>query len=306
MGPALTFSDSRCAPIPLGRKILIVGADSVLGAALEKQLAEQGYPIVSTTRQLHKVAANRIYLDLYEPATFSNLGRRPFDIAVLCAAITSVQACEERPNYTTKINVKGTIALANLLSKAGTHLIFLSTNMVFDGSEPHYGSDDLKKPATEYGKQKAMVEDWLLSICSSVAIIRFGKVLPPQFQLFAQWHKDLISGNKITPYLDKTMAPISLEMAIKILSWLIAVRQSGIFQATASSDITYTDAALYLASLWNVNPGLIQPIASSCQVEAVRYLDHRNIFNTLQISAEFKHLFSGFDPLIAVHYSRHY
>jgi len=162
--------------------------------------------------------------------------------------------------------------------------------MVFDGSRPDFSAEDKKTPITEYGRQKAGVEDWLLSHSSSSAIIRFGKVLPPSFHLFLQWQHELRAGNKITPYSNKVMAPLSLDIAVEILCLLISARKPGIFQATACSDITYLDAALHLTHLWKANPTLVEAIKSPNQGMVTTSQLNTEHFGTLQISPCFDHL----------------
>lgn len=287
------------------RKVLIVGADGVIGSALEEHLIREGYQVTGSTRRLNQLTTKRLYLDLKDTRTFSNLGHQRFDTAVICGAVTSLQICEERPSLTRKINVDGTIALAELLSKADTHLIFLSTNLVFNGTKPHYSSDDTKTPVTEYGKQKATVEAYLSSLSSSSAVIRLGKVLSYNFPLFVHWQSQLASGKSITPYADKTMAPVSLVYAIKILSWLVADLQSGVFQATACSDITYEEAAVYLANILNFSTKLIEPVNSSSDIKLESCAPER-LFSTLQFTQGMAHLSKAPAPVEALRYAIHH
>lgn len=287
------------------QKVLIVGADGVIGAALEEKLIREGYQVTGSTRRMNQLAANRLYLDLEDPNTFSNLEHQKFDTAVICGAVTSLQMCEDRAVFARKINVDGTIALAELLSKADTHLIFLSTNLVFDGRKPHYNAEETKNPVTEYGKQKATVETYLSSLSPSTAIIRLGKVLPHDFPLFMNWYSQLASNKSITPYADKTIAPISLAFAVKILSWLVADQKPGIFQATACSDITYEEAALYLANALNFSPGLIEPINKLSIIESESCSTPR-LFSTLRFSAGLADLASAPSPEDALQYAIHH
>lgn len=296
---------SPSSPIKLtttDQKVLIVGADGVIGAALEEYLIRLGYQVTGSTRRLNQLAANRLYLDMEDPNSFSNLEHERFDTAVICGAVTSLQICEERPLFTRRINIDGTIALAELLSKADTHLIFLSTNLVFDGTKPHYKAEEAKTPVTEYGRQKATVETYLSSLSSSKAVIRFGKVLPPNFPLFLHWCSQLASGKSITPYADKTMAPISLAFGIKILSWLVAEQKQGIFQATACSDMTYEEVALYLANVLNFSSKLVKPRKVSCITESENYVPQQ-LSSTLQFSLGLADSTCAPSPVEALRYS---
>ena len=139
------------------KKVLIVGVDSIIGSALEKALISDGYCVTGSTRRLSPLTYNRIYLDLGDPS-YINLSNISFDIAVICGAITSLGICEDYSSTSRKINVDGTVKLGNLIKQSGA-FNFLSTNLVFDGTKPHYLADDPPNPLTEYGKQKAEVEN---------------------------------------------------------------------------------------------------------------------------------------------------
>ena len=47
--------------------LLLVGAESEIGAATARHLSALGVPVLATTRRSERVAADRPYLDLAEP-----------------------------------------------------------------------------------------------------------------------------------------------------------------------------------------------------------------------------------------------
>jgi len=282
----LTSISSSSFGSDIPQHVLIVGGDSTIGSALNKRLLVEGYQVTCTTRRPGGYGNSSLYLDLEDPTSISSLKYRHFDVTVLCGAITSIQKCEKNPEQTRQVNVTGTMAVADLLRESGSHLVFLSTNMVFDGSKPKAKSTDTRCPLTEYGKQKAAVEEVLLAARRQASIIRLGKVLPRNFSLFKQWIKELRTGNCIYPYANITMAPISLAFAIDILSWLIDKKSFGVFQATASCDITYEEAAFFLAKLSQSDSSLIKPINASLNDARNGICSPPIGFNSLEFSAE--------------------
>jgi dTDP-4-dehydrorhamnose reductase len=287
-------------PVP---HVLIVGGDSIIGSALNKHLLTKGYRVTSTTRRHGNHDNVSLYLDLQDQNSYSILKDRRFDTAILCGAITSIQMCEENPEQTRKVNVDGTLALANLLSDCVNHLIFLSTNLVFDGRKPYAKSSDIINPAIEYGRQKAIVEENLLTFNCKTAIIRFGKILPPNFPLFCEWLDSLRSGRCIHPHANRTMAPISLSFAIEVLMWLIVNEQVGIFQATASCDITYEDVALRLATRSRSDPALVVPINAPLLNSDMGNHSPLLTYNALDFSPELLLSFSPPTPDQALFYA---
>src|SRR5690606_26325829 len=106
--------------------------------------------------------------------------RLPEDVAVafLCAAVTALRSCEADPAGTARANVEHTARLASMLVGRGAFVVFLSSNLVFDGSEPRRRADAPTCPATEYGRQKAAAEGALLAM-GGVSIVRLTKVVGP-------------------------------------------------------------------------------------------------------------------------------
>ena len=300
---SVTSASSSTTGSAIPQHVLIVGGDGTIGSALNKRLLAEGFQVTCSTRRPGVYGDTSLFLDLQDPDSFLPIKDRRFDAAVLCGAITSIQKCEENPEQTRQVNVDATLALADLLAEAGSHLVFLSTNMVFDGSKPNAQSSDARNPLTEYGRQKAAVEVALLEFNIKASIIRLGKVLPPNFPLFKEWLERMRSGNCIHPHANRTMAPISLAFATDVLAWLIAHKGHGIFQATASHDITYVDAAFMLANLFQSDSSLIEPVNAPL-VHATKGSEPPPFgYTALEFSPEFLSFFSPPTPAQALHYA---
>jgi len=300
---SVTSASSTTPGSAIPQHVLIVGGDGTIGSALNKRLLAEGYQVTCSTRRPGVYGDTSLYLDLQDPDSFLTIKNRRFDAAVLCGAITSIQKCEENPEQTRQVNVESTLALADLLAESGSHPVFLSTNMVFDGSKPNAKSSDARNPLTEYGRQKAAVEEALLAANRKAAIIRLGKVLPPSFPLFTGWLERLRSGNCIHPHANRTIAPISLAFATDILVWLIAEKRDGIFQATASYDITYADAAFTLAKLSQIDPSFIEPINAPLLQDSKGSHPPPFAYTALEFSPDLAPLFSQPPPDQALRYA---
>src|SRR5690606_13067764 len=97
------------------------------------------------------------------------------DVAFLCAGVSSMERCRTEPERARRVNVAGTIAVAQRLLDRGAHLVYLSSNQVFDGSKPKRRGDEPTCPRSEYGRQKAHVEQALSG--QRACIVRLTKVL---------------------------------------------------------------------------------------------------------------------------------
>jgi dTDP-4-dehydrorhamnose reductase len=271
-------------------KILIVGADSTIGRHLERRLLMGGHGVIGTTRRGETVGASRIWLNLGAQDSLPHISRSHFHVAVICSAITSVQFCEENPTYTHLVNVRHTKAVIDHLQRSGVHILFLSTSMVFDGAKPKRHAHDAKNPITVYGRHKADVEDWLSTRGHNATVIRFGKILTPGFELFTEWHRQLVACKSITPYANRSMAPISLDLAVDVLSYMVSRPKPGIFQVSSRRDITYSDAARYLASRCNADPSLVRPINNYDHTQRGSSTSNVHHYESLSVSSELKHI----------------
>src|SRR5437868_5137012 len=134
--------------------LLLVGADSEIGAATARHLTACGASVIATTRRPEHVAADRPFLDLSAPL---DDWRPPAGIGAACifAAVARLQACEADPAGSAFINVSQTLGLTERLLAEGAAVLFLSTNQVFDGTVPQVAADAPFCPVSEYGRQKA-------------------------------------------------------------------------------------------------------------------------------------------------------
>jgi dTDP-4-dehydrorhamnose reductase len=245
---------------------LVVGADGLVGARLVAILEKVGAGVTGTTRR--QVAAggkNLLFLDLADTDTkpFQSSG---YSVAFLCAAITSIAACENDPAGTQQINVINTIAIAKRLLAAGTRIVFLSSNTVFDGTSGWPDEDTAYSPTCEYGRQKVAAERQLLSLSSPetpVAILRLSKVLTPRSGMVAEFLRHFAAGESCPAFEDLSLCPISLDYTIEALLAVARSGLSGIFHLSGQEETNYANFARQLAIYLSVDPALVRPSSSA-------------------------------------------
>jgi len=231
----------------------------MVGAELLKRLRQAGVSVTGTTRRRERVGADIVHLDLSQEVQ----GWRPpgrIDVAILCAGVIGIQACEDQPLESRLVNVDAIASLARNLSQAGAFVIYLSSNQVFDGTAPFRTPADVCCPVTEYGRQKAEAEQRLLEEGSAGSILRLTKILGPTNPLFATWRKSLHQGQSIQPFSDLTFAPVPLSSVAGTVSLLAARRLGGIFHLSGERDITYEEAALMGARAIGADTNLVRPV----------------------------------------------
>jgi dTDP-4-dehydrorhamnose reductase len=243
---------------------LIIGADGTIGGFLSEFLIAREISTWVTTRHPNKTSPQSVFLDLAQDYSTWQMPSSSIRTAIICAAITSQKVCEDNYEESYNINVRATVELARRLVNSGVFVVFLSTNLVFDGSNSFSKPDAAVRPQTVYGRQKAEAERLLSSLSDrSISIVRLSKVIDKRFQLFRNWIVSLKESQEINPFHDLYFSPISIEFVANLIFKLHQYHLGGIIQVSATEDISYADAATYLAQKLRVDTSLVKPI--SCQ-----------------------------------------
>ncbi len=263
-----------------GVPVLVVGVDGALGRSLVTGLSNWGAMVYGTSRRREGDHSGHAYLDLAEEVR----GWRPVTavrVAYLCAGITSLAACREDPVGTGRVNVTHTLDLARRLHATGTFVVYVSTNLVFNGERPFQSASGPYHPLCEYARQKVDAEKEILSLGDGAAVLRVTKVLAADRSPFSGWLKDLRGGCRVRAFTDLVMAPVTTGYVTTALARIGALRLHGVTQITGDRDISYAAAAAYVAQSLGTDPGQVQGIRSE---EAGVHLDARPCHTTLDSS----------------------
>lgn len=248
------------------QKILIVGADSQIGASLVRHYENKNQFVWKTTRRTIPNGSSFLKLDLSE--NIDSWAVPDASLAFLCAAVTTLKECSENPAGTAVINVHHTVRLAERLARAGMRVIYLSTNLVFNGASPYPKETDPVSPVTEYGRQKAEAETRLIPL-NRLLVVRLTKVLAQENSLLQSWISDLRAGKEVHPYSDLPLSPLSMDFAVSILAGAGESNLNGILHVSAEKDISYAEAAATLAEKINARPELVKPQAGKISMGSV-------------------------------------
>jgi len=239
--------------------VLVIGADGMLGMAVAARLEAAGVPVVRTSR---RGTAGSAPLDLAAlPADWSP----PAGVAaaVICAAVTSTDACRSKPDEARRVNVDAPVKLGRRIAAAGGRVVFPSTNLVFDGSVPGVPADAERCPRTAYGRTKAEAEEGLLGLGDAASVVRLTKVVGRTLPVIEGWRSTLSRGEVVRPFSDLPMAPVSLDLAAAVIAAAAREPLGAILQVSARADVTYADVARRLAARWGFPADLVQPVTAA-------------------------------------------
>ncbi|MBV8926678.1 MAG: sugar nucleotide-binding protein [Bradyrhizobium sp.] len=236
-------------------RCLIVGVDSSFGGALSRSLARLGHGVVATTRRPGH-AGDHLLLDLAGP-----LPPLPeADVAIICAAISRLEDCRRHPELAHRINVAAPLELGRSLAQTGARVILPSTSSVFGCVAPHVEENARLAPRSAYARLKAEAEARLLELGSSVSVLRLTKVVRPNVGLLSDWIRQLGQGKTVRAFDDCRFAPLTVEHVVDAITAMVERGESGVYHASGARDISYAEAAAFLAQRVGVASGLVEPV----------------------------------------------
>lgn len=166
-------------------RVLVTGVGGQLGFDVMNELSSRGLEAVGTDI-IDKPNADFEYikLDITDRSAVNKaiVEVKP-DAVIHCAAWTAVDAAEDEENISKvqAINVDGTKNIAEACKAAGSKMVYISTDYVFDGQGTHPWQPDCKDyaPLCVYGKSKLEGELAVSSLLDKYFIVRiawvFGK-----------------------------------------------------------------------------------------------------------------------------------
>ncbi|MFH1996230.1 MAG: dTDP-4-dehydrorhamnose reductase [Candidatus Omnitrophota bacterium] len=159
------------------RKILVIGSSGMLGVDLCKELSKThdvfGLDLSGTSDILrHRSHFVEGDITVREAVESVILELRP-SVVFHTAAWTDVDGCERDPKTAFRVNADGTENVARCCDEAGSSLVYISTDYVFDGSSDRpYREDDVTNPLGIYGRSKLRGEDAVKRLAKDFYIVR--------------------------------------------------------------------------------------------------------------------------------------
>jgi dTDP-4-dehydrorhamnose reductase len=193
--------------------IVIVGARGMLGRELVRLLEPQ-----------HEVVAWDIQeIDITDrPRTIEQVASLRPDLVLNSAAWPDVDGCEREPDKAWLVNAVGAQNLALAARQAGSALLYMSTDYVFNGRTPaDYDETAPVDPINHYGRSKLAGEAMSTQICSATYVVR------------SAW----LIGDHPNNYVDRVLASARRDGVVRMA-------QDQIESPTTTTDLGQAIAAL--------------------------------------------------------------
>ncbi|KAF9335484.1 hypothetical protein BG006_011413 [Podila minutissima] len=134
-------------------RVIVTGASGLLGRAVAKEFKDAGHEVIGLAFSRAKGDLKKLDLE-DSPAVEAFVDHEKPDVIVHCAAERRPDVVEKNPDGAKNLNVQVPGLLADLTNDRGILLIYISTDYVFDGTNPPYDVRDKANPLNLYGQTK--------------------------------------------------------------------------------------------------------------------------------------------------------
>ncbi|MFZ3113300.1 dTDP-4-dehydrorhamnose reductase [Methanothrix sp.] len=264
-------------------RFFITGGSGLAGSRLAEMALARGEQVYSGYAHNQPPYGKEVKFDLLDPNGIRDIIERlrP-DVIVHSAALTDVDRCEREKDLAYRMNVEGTRAIAEAARKAGSYLVYISTDYVFDGQRGLYREEEETNPVSYYGLSKLLGEEFCLDQgCIARTCVIYGSRPASGKVNFALWLLNALKSGKearvvtdqfITPTLNSNLAAMVLEAADRHLS--------GIYHLSGASRVSRYDFACELARAFDLDRRMILP----SQMSDIGWLARRPMDSSLDTS----------------------
>lgn len=281
--------------------ILITGASGFLGCYLCRTSPLQAS--VTALYQHHAIPSLPISsesLDVCDGPRLQNfIERLKPSLIIHAAANSNLDDCENRPDQARRLNVESTRLLAEYAGRQHVRLIFVSSDMVFDGRRGMYREDDVVNPTSFYGQTKVEAENVVKELCPNHVIVRTALIYGRPFHggnSFSHWLENRMRQGIAAPlFYDQFRTPIWVQDLAEAIWQLAHSHFTGTIHLAGDNRIDRYQFGLELCRLAGYDSSLLQrvsmndvpspaprPVDVSLATDLARTVLHRRLLPTIE------------------------
>jgi len=248
-------------------RVLVTGSNGLLGQKLTRLLdVEPGVDLIATGRGTSRIPLRNgkyIALDVTNPTEVQRVMNDVKPESVIhTAAMTQVDQCEVDREVCWVNNVTAVSHVGEACAKLNAHLIHLSTDFIFDGSQGPLDEEATPNPISYYGESKLAAEGVVQKLPCPWTIIRtvlvYGVTPDLSRTNIVLWVKNSLEARKTIRVVNDQWRTPTLAEDLAIGCWLATQRKAtGIFNVSGPERMTPYDIALQTAAHFGLDKSLI-------------------------------------------------
>ncbi|MFP5489205.1 MAG: dTDP-4-dehydrorhamnose reductase [Acidimicrobiia bacterium] len=235
-------------------RVLVTGGAGQLARDIAARWSEAGDEIVAIDR-------DRLDITSRDDVLGAITSLRP-DVVVNCAAWTAVDACEGDPERAFAVNALGVRWAREACERAGSHLVQISTDYVFDGTlDRPYHEWDTPNPRSVYGASKLGGER---EAGPGATIVRTSWVCGEHGNNMVRTVLRLLTEQSTMSFVDDQRGcPTFTTDLADAVRRLAVDRRSGVHHVTNSGPVTWYEFVRDIVAAAGHDPERVQPIATA-------------------------------------------
>jgi dTDP-4-dehydrorhamnose reductase len=264
------------------KKIAVTGLSGAIGQVLAREWANQDqfFDLYHDRKyEGNELKVKHIKFDLLNlDRARKVLNKVNPDVVIHMAAITHIDRCEsdrknDRNGKVWKTNVEGTDMIAKYCAEKNVHMIFLSTECVFDGKKKFFSESSRVHPVNWYGVTKSEAEKAILFSKARGAIIRavvayhkndsgktiYGKIL-----------KDLKTKDRVEIVSDQSFTPTHTDDIIRAIKIIMEQELKGIYHVAPVKSLSPYKLAYLIAKTNNIPVNILKKVKLSSYYDPER------------------------------------
>jgi dTDP-4-dehydrorhamnose reductase len=248
-------------------RILVVGSNGMLGQRLINFFSkQQNFEIIGCSIEETPVINNYEYIccDMTRRESIKKIIYDFYpDFIINAAAFTNVDLSEVERETAWKVNVKGVEFLAEAARVLDSHLIHISSDYIFDGTNGPYPENAKPNPLGYYGRTKLASENALKLSGALYTIIRtnvlFG--IADSRPDFVRWVINSLKENRqIRIVTDQFNNPTFIDDLVQAISKIIEFKKEGVYHIGGRDFLSRFEFSERIADFFHLNKDLIKPI----------------------------------------------
>jgi dTDP-4-dehydrorhamnose reductase len=236
-------------------KVLVTGANGQVGRELVAALESSGHQVAAACRPRFDLADRESVLGAITST-------RP-ELVLHAGAFTAVDRCESEADHAYQVNSLGTRHVAEGARRVGAHVVYVSTDYVFDGTKPEpYVEWDPPAPRSVYGRSKLGGEveldpAWTIARVSWVCGYHGANMVKTVLRLAAAGDGPLrfVDDQRGHPTLADDLAGALIRLGVE--------RRPGLYHVTNQGAVSWYEFVREVLAAAGGDPGRVEPITTA-------------------------------------------